>query len=466
MIHLPRRSRLPRWLLTLSLLGAVPFLAQASPYTVTFVPDVHDADRPALKLDAGGAPHVVWHALEASPVLLRYATFDGADWTVEDVDTVEIGNSTPSLALHAGTPAVVDTRLNWNQRYAERAGPGTWVVESTQPHGGGKGGALAIDALGVRYVVYGSAMPSVSSNRRTAPGSWLSKDLLPDLTTFQFGSMGIVVDPSGVPRAVHQPLTIMTTPKLYYSERTGSEWGLLEIVATIDGDAFASLALGPDGASTIAARNGVQGVGLYHRDGPNNWSFEAIDASGTGPTSLAWDADGRAHVAYVKAGAIWQGVRPIDGAWVKEPVTTPGAGESDAAPSLSLDPNGDASIAFVRSSPREGGGTERALGIAHDVKTLAADPDATTDKALAIDWVAPQPSRGAGRIALRLARPANVTLELMSASGRRVASRVLGAMPAGPSIVVWEPGVLAPGVYLMRAADPRGAFVTRRWVAL
>ena len=45
MIDLPRRSRLPRWLLTLSLLGAMPFCAQASPYTVTFVSGVHDADR-------------------------------------------------------------------------------------------------------------------------------------------------------------------------------------------------------------------------------------------------------------------------------------------------------------------------------------------------------------------------------------------------------------------------------------
>ena len=106
MIDLPRRSRLPRWLLTLSLLGAMPFCAQASPYTVTFVSGVHDADRPALKLDAGGTPHVVWHALDASPILLRYATFDGTNWTTENVDTVEIGNSTPSLQLASGMLSV------------------------------------------------------------------------------------------------------------------------------------------------------------------------------------------------------------------------------------------------------------------------------------------------------------------------------------------------------------------------
>jgi len=466
MIRLPRRSRLPRWLLTLVLLGAVPFVAQASPYTVTFVPGVHDADRPAFKLDASGAPHVVWHALEASPILLRYATFDGADWTIEIADTIEIGPSAPSLQLASGMPVVVDTRYQWALHYAERTAPGTWSTSwAVTPHGC-RSTVLALDAAGTRHIFYGSPLFEIAWAYRTPQGTWPGAIILPDQNSAQYASTGLAADAAGDLHACFQLLNTISTPKLQYAERIAGTWHFPEPVATISGDAGASLEIGPDGLTTISAQYAVQGVGLYHRDAPNNWSFEAIDAFGTGPTSLAWDAEGRAHVAYVKAGAIWQAVRPIDGAWVKEPVTVPGAGESDAWPRLALDPNGDASIAFVRSSPREGGGTERALGIAHDVKTLAADPDATTDKALAIDWIAPQPSRGAGRIALRLAQPAHVTLELVAASGRRVAAKALGPLPAGPSTIAWDPGALAPGVYLLRALDERGAFVTRRWVAL
>ena len=461
----PRPPRLPRWL-PVALL-AVPALAQASPYTLTFLPDIMDADRPALRIDASGAPHVVWHALEASPVLLRYATFDGSAWTTEDVDTVEIGNSTPSLALDQGVPVVVDTRLNWDQRCAERTGPGTWMIESTNTHGGGKGGVLAIDGTGTRHVVYGSGLYTVAVTRRPPLGTWQSTDVAPDLFTALYGAMGITFSSSGVPRICFQPLTGDLPPKLQYAEKVGDRWGNFELVATIADDAFASMATGPDGAATISALFGVQGVGLFHRDAPKAWSFEGIDAAGTGPTSLAWDAEGRAHVAYVKAGAIWQGIRPTNGEWVLEPVTAPGAGESDALPSLTLDPNGDASIAFVRTSPREGGGFDRRLGIAHDVKTLSADPDATTDlRALAIEWVAPQPVQGAGRIAIRLARPSNVRLEIVSVDGRRVASRALGALPAGSQTVAWEPGALAPGIYLLRAIGEGRAFATRRWVTL
>jgi len=444
-----------------------PAFAPASPYTVTFVPGVHDADRPALKLDASSAPHVVWHALEASPVLLRYATFDGANWATEDVDTIETGNSTPSLALDQGIPVVVDTRLNWNQRCAHRTGPNAWVIETTGAHAGGKGGVLAIDGTGMRHVVYGSGFSSVGVTRRATAGSWQNTDVAPDLFTNLYGTMGIALSPADVPRICFQPLTAMTTPKLQYAEKVGNSWGNYEVVATIAGDAFASLATGPDGAATITALYGAQGVGLFHRDGPQNWSFEGIDAAGTGPTSLAWDADGRAHVAYVKAGAIWQGIRATDGQWITQAVTTPAGGESDGLPSLALDPNGDASIAFVRLSAREGGGYERALGIAHDVKTLSADPDATTDlRALAIEWVAPQPTRGGGHVALRLAQASHVTLELIAVDGRRVATKPLGVLEAGMRTIAWEPGRLSPGVYMLRALGDKGTFATRRWVAL
>ena len=460
----PRPPRLPRWLPVAILVA--PAFAQASPYTLSFVPGVHDADRPALRIDAAGAPHVVWHALEASPVLLRYATFDGSDWTTEEVDTVAIGNSTPSLALDQGMPVVVDTRSNWNQRCAERTGPGTWTIESTNARAGGKGGVLAIDGTGARHVVYGSSFSTIGVTRKTPPGSWQSTDVAPDLFTSLYGTMGISFSPAGVSRICFQPLTVMSTPKLWYAEKAGANWGAWELIATIAGDAFASMATGPDGAATISLLFGVQGVGMFHRDAPNNWSFEGVDAAGSGPTSLAWDAEGRAHVAYVKAGAIWQGVRPTNGQWVIEPVTAPGANVSDALPSLSLDPDGDASIAFVRTSPREGGGYERTLGIAHDVKTLAADPDATTDlRRLSIEWVAPQPVRGSGRIALRLAESSNVTLDLLSVDGRRIASKAIGQLPAGTRTVVWNPGALAPGVYLLRAVGEGGVFATRRWVA-
>lgn len=463
---LPRRSRLPRLIVTLSILGAPPFFAQASPYILSFVTGVHDAADPALRIDVAGAPHLVYHALEASPILARYATYDGSNWSTEDVDTASNAISPPSLALANGvTPVIVDTDKFWAQWSAERVAPGSWLVESTQAHGGGQWGALAIDAAGTRHVLYAEGVNfSLGHTHRLSPNVWTQEDVLPDQTS-PCRSTQLVRDPASNLHGCY--IFASTAPAMRYTERVSGSWTFPEKIADVTVDAGPSMALGPDGISTVSYRHPTQGVVLAHRDGPANWNLEIADAQGVGPTSLAWDAAGRAHVAYVRAGAIWQAVRPEDGNWVREQVTSPGALENDRAPSLSLDPDGNASIAFVRESPRAGGGTERALGLAHDVKTLGADPGPSAAvQGIAIERIAPQPVRGEGRIMLRLAKATNVHLELIAIDGRRVAARDLGVLTEGPHAVSWAPGGLRSGVYILRAIGANGALDARRWVAL
>ena len=99
------------------------------------------------------------------------------------------------------------------------------------------------------------------------------------------------------------------------------------------------------------------------------------------------------------------------------------------------------------------GGSDADAFVAHYPETaltpfFAASEEAPSPSASLT--VGPNPTRGAATAALMLAAPADVTVTLYDALGRRVASLHRGPLAAGPSR--WAlPGGLAPGVYVVRA---------------
>jgi hypothetical protein len=80
----------------------------------------------------------------------------------------------------------------------------------------------------------------------------------------------------------------------------------------------------------------------------------------------------------------------------------------------------------------------------------------------------PNPARGARGVTLRfeLAGPDDVGFDLLDALGRRVASRPAERFGAGSHALVWEPGALAAGRYLLRARGANGRLAARGWVVL
>ena len=83
--------------------------------------------------------------------------------------------------------------------------------------------------------------------------------------------------------------------------------------------------------------------------------------------------------------------------------------------------------------------------------------------AFALEGVRPNPSRG-GQLSVTFALPSSAParLELLDVSGRRVVTREVGALGAGPHVVALAANrSLPPGLYLVRLAQGVNVRVTR-----
>jgi hypothetical protein len=131
----------------------------------TSVPGTYQDERlSAIAVDASGRPHL-FYALPTSgpgsPRGYRYATWNGASWTVETVaQPPPSGLSALALALDAsGVPHVAFYGVTSKVTYAKRTGPGTWstqVVDASS-HDTGDGVAIAVDADGGVHIAYHDA---------------------------------------------------------------------------------------------------------------------------------------------------------------------------------------------------------------------------------------------------------------------------------------------------------------------
>lgn len=90
--------------------------------------------------------------------------------------------------------------------------------------------------------------------------------------------------------------------------------------------------------------------------------------------------------------------------------------------------------------------------------------DTPTTAALAVSAPHPNPSRGAASVAVTLAAPAELRVEVVDALGRRVAVAAEGARAAGTHRVALGPA-LAPGAYVVRA-EAGGEAVSRPFVVV
>jgi hypothetical protein len=103
----------------------------------------------------------------------------------------------------------------------------------------------------------------------------------------------------------------------------------------------------------------------------------------------------------------------------------------------------------------------------HGQLPVLATPSGAPPPRLVVSGIRPNPGRGHGSIALSLASESDVLLEVLDLAGRRIASQLLYAMPAGPHHMPppEAPMKLTPGIYLVRVSAGAESHVTR-WVVL
>ena len=105
-----------------------------------------------------------------------------------------------------------------------------------------------------------------------------------------------------------------------------------------------------------------------------------------------------------------------------------------------IDAGTDVGLPFSGAAP-DLGAFEFGLG-------TATEPGATASAALRL--AGPNPVRGATRFAVTLAAPADASVTVLDALGRRVATLHDGPLAADERVVAWDAAGLAPGVYFVR----------------
>ncbi len=200
----------------------------------------------SLAVDSSGIVHLAYGYFNAK---LRYARWDGMNWTIEkSVDSESVGVRYVSLALDSEDRPHIAYYGDGSLNYASWTGQ-RWKLETVDATGNrGLYARLAIDSQDVSHVAYRDAREENLRYARRANGSWSLE----------------IVDSGG---------------------DTG--W-------------FASIAVGGEGAVHVAYYERLRSELRHARRQPTTWFVERVDSEGVVGwyASLAVDLQGAPHIAY------------------------------------------------------------------------------------------------------------------------------------------------------------------------
>ncbi|MCC6348226.1 MAG: lamin tail domain-containing protein, partial [Candidatus Eisenbacteria bacterium] len=236
----------------------------------------------------------------------------------------------------------------------------------------------------------------------------------------------------------------LTGWSIQYAAQDGVTWATTTLVGTVQpgGYYLVQEAQGPGGSSDLPAPDGIGVINMGSSDGKVALCSDNVVLSGACPGSAA-------IVDFVGYG----------------PATCAETAPAPATDNLSAshrnhdgcDETNDNSADFSTAAP-----TPRNTASPIHVCDiwLGAGPQAVTDFSLSPP--APNPTRGASRIAFALPAPSRVRLSVMDLQGRVLANLVDGVLPAGRHEVVWngvaDGGPAPPGLYFVRFEAPGHRF--------
>ncbi|MDI1451015.1 hypothetical protein QHF85_43640, partial [Polyangium sp. 6x1] len=299
----------------------------------------------SLAVDSAGRPIISY--TDTGRSLLRLARWNGSTWVHETVTTGSIGDN--SIALDANDQPQVSFRdaTNTDLKHARWDGA-SWVVTTVDSMGSvGAFNNLALDAAGNAHIGY-------------------------------FDS---------------------TNSDLKYARWTGALWEVQAVDTAGDMGRFGSLRVDKDGHPRITYIDFDARDLKYAAWNGSQWNIETIDPDSTAnATSLALDAAGNPHIAYLDAGmvndlkyAFWDGAQ-----WVIETVLADGAVGS--SPALGLDAEGTPHIVFGNFTTSEVR-YARKSAMGWSFQTIDKFSNSSSTNALVID--------GKGRVHLAFQDPNN-----------------------------------------------------------
>jgi len=265
-----------------------------------------------LKIDADGALHAAYY--RPSTEQLVYATNSSGSWVA---DVVLDTNSSSSLfgnyaSLAIGlddNPRVAylgidDTTGFVNLRYATYDGA-DWSFAITDTNDGvGYHASLAIDADGYAHIGYFDDTNGRLKYVENSSG-WSTPSAIDEPSGVTVGEYASMKTDSS--RHVHVCYYDRTNTALKYATNASGEWVAQVIDSSSGAGQYGSLAIGTDGAIHISyyTQNGYDLK--YATNASGSWTLQVVDSPGTPATnagtytSISLDADDRPHISYIDA---------------------------------------------------------------------------------------------------------------------------------------------------------------------
>ena len=273
----------------------------------------------SLALDAAGIPHVGYGAGDSGvPSQLKHAYRDVGGWEIEVVDTAEYIQSAALALDAAGRPHLAYSTVTGNDnqvRYAHWDGL-QWQLSTVAATSGYEampyGLALAFDGGGLAHFAYFLRSEAGLRHAYGTPGGWQFETVESGLggMTIQDAS-ALAVDGTG---RVHAFYLLGDYSLLRYAVRDGGGWQAAQTVAQGgDPGRYASLALDAQGYPHVAyVDEGRAQVRYAFWDG-SGWQHQVVDqgawAGLFNHTSLVLDGTGRPHIAYNYDEVVWSELR-------------------------------------------------------------------------------------------------------------------------------------------------------------
>ncbi len=258
----------------------------------------------SIVLDGGGRPHISYSDITDGQRGLKYASWDGSQWQLEEVVSGPRGWFT-SLALDAsGYPHIsfVDYATTYQLSYARWNGSG-WQNDIVDSAGNVEYTSIALDNGGSPHIAY-YINQFISSSRSLRYARWDGSNWqIEDVDKYYGGpSIGkhasLALDGAGHPHISYEDNYLRD---LKYAHWDGAAWQIQVVDANGNlTDTYTSLALDGAGRPHIAYTDYWSDLKYAHWNGAS-WGLETVDfavTTGLG-TSLAVDASGHPHISYV-----------------------------------------------------------------------------------------------------------------------------------------------------------------------
>lgn len=316
--------------------------------------------KPVVALHPDGTPGIAW-LLERIGGFVAFANAAN-DWEVEMVARGyfygPIGlafspDGDPNIVIHDHEADDFDPQLG-NLARLLRDGD-RWVKDTARDPG--HDGWDATIVIGDDGVIHAAGVDPAQFGRtegveyyRNAGDGWEVTQIGSGPISYQY-NVGLALDPSGSPALSYYR---DAEPSLWFASLVDGTWEL-ELVSE-DGNSgkYSSLAFTRDGRPAISYFNqqkeDVGEIRYTVKDG-DGWTVEMVDVihafserNARRNSSLAFDSQGRAHVAFSDTSGVWYSVRE-DGGWETEQIVT-GELPLGQLVSLVLDPSDQPHIAL------------------------------------------------------------------------------------------------------------------------